>query len=78
MTTYIHNLKGWPTFRWSHDRLAAKLAAVRHKQGRLLGRMEGLGFTLRDEATLQTLTEEVLKSSRGFKTGTTWPDFPTS
>jgi Fic family protein len=63
MTTYIHNLKDWPTFRWSQERLAGKLAAVRHKQGRLLGRMEGLGFTLRDEATLEAITEEVLKSS---------------
>jgi len=43
--------------------LAKRLAAVRHQQGRLIGRMEGLGFTLRAEATLQTRTEEVLKSS---------------
>jgi Fic family protein len=39
------------------------LAAVRHNQGRLIGRMEGLGFQLRAEAVLQSLTEEVLKSS---------------
>src|ERR1700693_275244 len=63
MTKYIHELKGWPHFRWSQERLAKKLAAVRHQQGRLIGRMEGLGFTLRAEATLQTRTEEVLKSS---------------
>ena len=43
--------------------MAKRLAAVRHQQGRLIGRMEGLGFTLRAEATLQTRTEEVLKSS---------------
>lgn len=43
--------------------LAAPLAAVRHHQGRLIGRMEGLGFQLREEAVLQSLTEEVLKSS---------------
>src|ERR1035437_2944835 len=41
----------------------SSLAAVRHQQGRLIGRMEGLGFTLRAEATLQTRTAEVLKSS---------------
>jgi Fic family protein len=63
MVKYIHELKGWPHFRWSQERLAKQLAAVRHQQGRLIGRMEGLGFTLRAEATLQTRTEEVLKSS---------------
>ena len=61
--TYIHELKDWPKFRWSQERLAERLAAVRHRQGRLIGRMEGLGFTLRAEAVLQTLTEEVVKSS---------------
>ncbi|MDO9372131.1 MAG: Fic family protein [Gammaproteobacteria bacterium] len=60
---YIHQLKGWPKFRWSQERLAERLAAVRHRQGRLIGRMEALGFTLRAEAVLQTLTEEVIKSS---------------
>src|SRR5208283_2656338 len=38
-------------------------ARVRHRQGRLIGRMEGLGFQLKAEAVLQTLTEEILKSS---------------
>ena len=64
MTTgYIHELKGWPKFRWGQDRLAEQLAAVRHRQGRLIGRMESLGFGLRAEAMLQTLTEDVIKSS---------------
>lgn len=61
--SYIHELKDWPAFRWSQERLADRLASVRHRQGRLIGRMEGLGFRLRAEAVLQTLTEEVLKSS---------------
>ncbi len=39
------------------------LAELRHRQGKLLGRMEGLGFRLQSEATLQTLTLDVLKSS---------------
>lgn len=43
--------------------LAAPLGAVRHRQGRLIGRMEALGFELRSQATLQTMTEEVLKTS---------------
>jgi Fic family protein len=60
---YIHELKDWPRFRWDHQRLAKRLVDVRHRQGRLIGRMEGLGFQFRAEATLQALTEEVLKSS---------------
>jgi Fic family protein len=63
MATYIHELEGWPRFEWSSQDLAEQLAAVRHRQGRLLGRMEALGFELRAEAVLQTLTEDVLKSS---------------
>jgi len=63
MPTYIHELPDWPKFRWSQDALAALLAEVRHRQGRLIGRMEGLGFSLRSEAMLETLTEDVLKSS---------------
>jgi len=43
--------------------VAKQLAAVRHRQGRLIGRMEALGFSLRREAVLATLTEDVLKSS---------------
>ena len=63
MPTYIHDRPDWPRFQWDNEALAAPLAAVRHHQGRLIGRMEGLGFQLRAEAVLQSLTEEVLKSS---------------
>ena len=60
---YIHERPDWPQFQWRADKLAARLAQVRHKQGRLLGRMESLGFGLKAEASLQTLTEDVVKSS---------------
>ena len=63
MTSYIHELPDWPRFRWDDGRLAAPLAAARHLQGRLIGQMEALGFTIREEAVLRTLTEDVLKSS---------------
>ena len=63
MSPYIHELSDWPEFRWDQEKLVGPLAAVRHRQGRLLGRMETLGFSLRAEATLQTLTLDVLKSS---------------
>lgn len=60
MATYIHQLPDWPTFT-RDDR--ALLAKVRNRQGRLVGRMEALGFPLRSEAVLQTLTQDVVKSS---------------
>ena len=63
MATYIHELSEWPKFRWDEGRLAAPLAAGRHLQGRLIGQMEALGFSVREEAVLRTLTEDVLKSS---------------
>jgi Fic family protein len=63
MTTYIHELPDWPNFRWDDGRLTAPLAAARHLQGRLVGHMEALGFMVREEAVLRTLTEDVLKSS---------------
>jgi Fic family protein len=63
MTTYIHELKEWPKFQWDEALVAKHLAPVRHRQGRLSGRMEALGFDLQAEAVLTTLTEDVLKSS---------------
>jgi Fic family protein len=60
---YIHQRPEWPHFRWDQGALAGSLAEIRHRQGRLLGRMEGLGFPLQKEAELRTLTLDVLKSS---------------
>jgi Fic family protein len=60
---YIHQLKDWPQFTWRHEDILNLLAKVRHQQGRLLGKMEALGFSLREEAMLETLTSDVLKSS---------------
>lgn len=60
---YIHQLSKWPKFIWDNNALAELLANVRYHQGRLLGKMEGLGFPLQEEATLETLTQEVVKSS---------------
>jgi len=60
---YIHQIKDWPHFTWNQATLATLLAEVRYKQGLLLGRMSGLGFTLRNEASLEALTNDVVKSS---------------
>ena len=61
--TWIHEIAGWPELHWSMEALAEPLARVRYAQGRHVGRFEELGFSLRDEANLATLTEEVVKSS---------------
>ena len=60
---YIHQLKNWPDFQWNSEKLAETLAKVRFRQGRLIGHMQALGFSLREEAQLQTMTEEVVKTS---------------
>ena len=61
--TYIHEREDWPKFRWNEGKIAKQLAGLARRQGRLLGRMEALGFTLRSEAVLRTLTAEVIKTS---------------
>jgi Fic family protein len=63
MSRYVHLLKDWPDFSWEDDKIISPLSTVRHKQGRLIGKLEGLGFRLREEATLETLTQDVIKSS---------------
>lgn len=63
MPIYIHQLPNWPKFTWNAEELAKPVAAVWQKQGRLIGKMQSLGFPLQDEAVLETLTEDVLKSS---------------
>jgi Fic family protein len=60
---FIHENPGWPNLVWDGDALAGDLAGVRYKQGRLLGKMEALGFDLRVEASLNVLTTDVVKTS---------------
>ena len=63
MNHYIHQLNDWPQFNWRHEDIIHILGKVRHLQGKLLGKMEMLGFALREEAILETLTLDVIKSS---------------
>ncbi len=63
MILYIHEQPDWAQFHWNSERLANRLAAVRHKQGKLAGSMSALGFNLRSEAMLHTLTLDILKSN---------------
>jgi Fic family protein len=60
---WIHEYKNWTTFFWDTEKLTFKLSEIRHRQGLLLGKMKGLGFELKQEANLNTLTNDVIKSS---------------
>lgn len=60
---WVHEHQNWPEFTWNAEAIASKLADIRHRQGRLLGRMECLGFELKREASLSTMTDDVVKSS---------------
>ena len=60
---WIHEHPDWPKFTWDMKSLTFKLADVRHRQGLLLGQMEGLGFDLKQEASLNVLTSDVIKTS---------------
>lgn len=63
MPIYIHQLSGWPRFIWDDQRLITILAKVRHLQGHLIGKMEGIGISLRTEASLETLAVEIINSN---------------
>lgn len=63
MSYYIHQKQNWPNFTWNSEEFVGLLSEARNLQGRLIGKMESLGFELRDEALLETLTLDVLKSS---------------
>lgn len=60
---YIYEIPDWPKFTWNSEKLSNLLAEVRHRQGKILGKMETLGFSVRAEAALETLTQDVVKSS---------------
>ena len=60
---YIHSIKDWPNFTWDNNAILPYVSKVRDLQDRLIGRMESLGFELREEAVLETLTEDVVQSS---------------
>jgi Fic family protein len=63
LNTFIHELENWSNFTWRLDQLILPLGEVHLLQGRILGKMEALGFSLQNEAVLETLTLDVLKTS---------------
>ncbi len=63
MKMFIYQNSNWPNFIWNNERLITLLGNVRNLQGKLIGKMESLGFELRNEASLETLTLEIIKST---------------
>lgn len=61
---YIHERENWTNFIWDNEKLSPILTSVRYLQGRLLGRMESLGFELIERATLESLILDVVDTSR--------------
>ena len=60
---YIYQNSDWPNFTWNNDVLLPIISKVRNLQGKIIGKMESLGFDLSNEANLETLTLEVIKST---------------
>ncbi|MFN8180406.1 MAG: Fic family protein [Bacteroidia bacterium] len=60
---YIYEQRDWPNFTWNKEEILSLLSTISHRQGRLIGRMESLGFDLQAEANLESMTLEVLKSN---------------
>lgn len=63
MPKYIYEYENWPKFTWKDKQISLILGKVRHLQGKIFGQMEALGFSLKEETILSTLTLDVLKSS---------------
>jgi len=61
---YLHQKSDWPRFSWDDSALLLPLSQVRQLQGKLIGKMEAIGFSLREEALLGTLTTDVIKSEQ--------------
>ena len=60
---YIYEQKDWPLFTWDAELITKILGSVRHRQGKILGQMQALGFRMQEETMLKALTMDVMKSS---------------
>ena len=63
MARYIYEYDKWPEFTWDSNKIITILGKVRHLQGKIFGQMSALGFSIKEETILSTLTLDVLKSS---------------
>ncbi len=63
MAKYIYQYKSWPNFTWNEKEIQLILGKVRHLQGKIIGQISALGFSIKEDTMLTTLTLDVLKSS---------------
>lgn len=63
-TMYIHERENWTQFRWDEQQILPLVADVRLSQGKLLGRISDLGFSLDSELEVDAIAKEVSASSR--------------
>ena len=63
MAKYIYDYKNWTNFTWNDKSINAVFGEVRMMQGKIIGQMNALGFSEKEEATLTALTLDVVKSS---------------
>ena len=63
MTKYIWHNKKYPRFTWEKSKILDILTNIAALQGKILGKMQQLGFGVQQEAMLNALTEEITKSS---------------
>ncbi len=60
---YIYQNTDWHSFRWCGEKIQNLLLEIKKSQGYLLGKMDSLGFDVKNNALLQVLTENIIKSS---------------
>ena len=63
MARYVHQNKNWPKFYWEQQYFMDLLTEVSKLQGKLIGKIEMLGFELKEEANLETLILDVVRSA---------------
>ncbi len=63
MAKYIYQYRSWPNFTWNEKEIQVILGKLRHLQGKIFGQINALGFSIKEETMLSTLTLDVVKSS---------------
>ncbi|MCK9447541.1 MAG: Fic family protein [Bacteroidales bacterium] len=63
MAKYIYEHNNWTDFTWQDKAINAVFGEVRLMQGKIIGQMNALGFSAKEEATLTSLTLDIVKSS---------------
>lgn len=59
---YIHQTADWPHFIWDKEKIEAELIKVNKAAGFLEGRLSAIGFDVRQQAAVETLTHDIVAS----------------